>query len=122
MRRLAGGGLEGVGAIVRHQRGHRPAVLEEVGDRVGLELRVDHHHDGADLQDAEQRRDVVGSVGQSDDHPLFRRHSRRREHVGIPVGQGLHLAVGPASGPGVERDAVSPSLLDPGIEKEVARC
>ena len=56
-----------------YQRDHGPAVLEEVGDRVGLELRVDHHHDGADLQDAEQRRDVVGSVGQSDDHPLFRR-------------------------------------------------
>ena len=72
----AGRGAKGVGPLGGHQRHDGAAVLEEILDGVGLELRVDHHYDGADLQDAEQRRHVVGPVGQGDDHALFRSHSR----------------------------------------------
>ena len=97
----------------------RAAVLEEILDGVGLELRVDHHYHGADLQDAEQRRHEVGPVGQGDDHALLRRHSRRLEHVGIAVGQRLHLAVGPPSGVGEQRGPVAPAFAHAGIEKEV---
>ena len=122
LRRVGGparGGAERVGMRGMHQRHGGAAVLEEILDGVGLELRVDHHNDGADLQDAEQRRDVVGSVGQGDDHPLFRRHPRRTEHVGIAVGQCLHLAIAQPSGIGLQRGPVAPTLAHPGIEKEV---
>ena len=112
-------GAERVGPLRSHQRDGGAAVLEEILDGVGLELRVDHHYDGADLQDAEQGRHVVRPVGQGDDHALFRRHSRRTEHVGIAVGQCLHLTVGPPSGIGQQRGAVAPTFAHPGIEKEV---
>ena len=58
----AGRGAERVGALRRHQRHGGAAVLEEILDGVGLELRVDHHYDGADLQDAKQGRHVVRPV------------------------------------------------------------
>ena len=55
-------GAEGVRPLRRHQRHGGAAVLEEILDGVGLELRVDHHYDGADLQDAKQGRHEVRPV------------------------------------------------------------
>src|SRR5690606_12630457 len=119
MGRAAGRGAEGIGPFGGDQRHHRPAVAEEVLDGLRLEFRVDHHHDGADLQGAEQRRHVVRAIGQGDDHPLFGRHSRRTQQVGIAVGLRLHLAITPPSGIGDEGGPVPPTLPHPGIEKEV---
>jgi hypothetical protein len=96
-----------------------PTVVEEVPDGVGFELRVDHHYDGTDLQDAEQRPDEIGAVAKRDDHPLLGRHSRRTEHVGVAVRQRLNLAVAPPPGIGEQRGPVSPTLAHPRIEKEV---
>ena len=117
MRGPGGHGAKRIGVLRAHQRRRGAAVLEEIPDRVGLELRVDHHYDGADLQDAEQRRHEVGPVGQGDDHALLRRHARRGEHVGIAVRPRLHLAVAPPSGVGQQRGPVSPTLAHPGIEE-----
>ena len=116
---LAGCRAEGLGALGCHQGHDGAAVLEEILDGVGLEVRVDHHYDGPDLQDAEQGRHVVGPVGQGDDDALLRSDSGLREHVGIAVGQCLHFTVAHPSGIGVQRAPVSPAFAHPGIEKEV---
>ena len=115
----AGRGAKRVHPLRRDQRDGGAAVLEEILDGVRLELRVDHHYDRADLQDAEQRRHVVGPVRQGDDDALFRSHSRRTQHVGIAVGQCLNLTVAQPSGIGQQRGPVAPTFAHPGIEKEV---
>ena len=102
-----------------YQRHDGAAVLEEILDGVWLELRVDHHYDSADLQDAKEGRHVVRPVRQGDDHALFRSHSRVLKHVGIAVGQCLNLTVAQPSGIGKQRGPVSPAFAHPGIEKEV---
>ena len=114
-----GRGAKRVSPLRGYQRHGGAAVLEEILDGVGLELRVDHHYDRADLQDAKQGRHVGRPVGQGDDHALFRSHSRRAEHVGIAVGQCLNLTVAQPSGIGKQRGPVSPAFAHPGIEKEV---
>ena len=114
-----GRGAKRIRALRRDKGDDGATVLEEVFDRVGLELRVDHHYHGADLQDAEQRSNEVGAVGQGDDHALLRRHARRAEHVGIAVGQRLNLAVGEAARVGDQRGPVSPPFTHPGVEEPV---
>ena len=118
----AGRGAERVGPLRGYQRHGGAAVLEEILDGVGLELRVDHHYDGADLQDAKQGRHVVRPVGQGDDHALFRSHSRRAEHVGIAVGQCLNLTVAQPSGIGNAARSGLPGLRAPGHRERSRRC
>jgi hypothetical protein len=114
-----GRGAEPVRALGRDQGDDGAAVLEEVFDRVGLELRVDHHYHGADLQDAEQRSNEIGAVGQGNDHALLRRHARRAQHVGVAVGQRLNFAIGEPARVGDQRGPVSPAFAHPGVEKPV---
>jgi hypothetical protein len=49
----------------------RARVVEEVFDLVTLEVRVQHHDDGADPEDAEEGAGELGPVLEGDDHPAL---------------------------------------------------
>lgn len=112
-------GLERLRVLPVDQRHPRPGVPVEVGDGVRLQVRVDHHHGGPDLQDAEQRRHEVRPVGQRHDDALLRHHPRLPEQAAIPVRQRLHVPVAPRPLVGHERHALAPALAHPRIQEMI---
>ena len=120
-------GLEHFHQIVRHHGAARAARAQEMGQRVGLERRVDHHHDRARLEHAKERADVLRSVGQGDEDALLRAHPEADEGLGKAVGELLDLAVGELAKGAPQGDALTTALGDPPVEEilgdvEVRRC
>ena len=120
-------GLEGGDQAVRHHGAARAARGQEMGQRVGLERRVDHHHDRARLEHAKERADVLRSVGQGDEDALLRAHPEADEGLGKAVGELLDLAVGELAKGAPQGDALTTALGDPPVEEilgdvEVRRC
>ena len=60
----------------------RAQVVDQRRNRIGVELRVEHHHDPSGAQHAEQRADEVGAVREREEDPLFRAESQSGEDVG----------------------------------------
>ncbi len=113
LRRVGQGGSE-LGLRTGIDQGcGRARVGEEVLDRVRLELRVDHDHDGAGLEDAEECRDPVGRVVHRDDHPLLGLHARSAERMGEAAGARIDLGVGQIAGVRAERDSIAAPFAHP---------
>jgi len=95
----------------------RRQVVGEAGDRLGAELRVEHHHHGAVLERAEQGADELGAVRQRQEDPLLAPQAETGEDVGEAVGQPLDLAVGELAVGQPQRDALAAPLGDALVEQ-----
>ncbi len=102
-----------------HDRGFGARVLDEVGNRVVGEARVDHDHHRANLEDAEQGADEPGSVVQREDHPLLRLDAGVRDHAPVARGERGDLRVGPVPFVGAKRDPAAAPLAEPGVQEPV---
>ncbi len=111
------GGFEGSHQVVPHHGAAGAAGAQQVGERIGLEGRVDHHHDRPELEDAEQGAGVLGPVGQGDEDPLLLTHAQAGESVGEAVGQPLDLAVGELAEGSAQGDPLAAALGDPAVEE-----
>jgi hypothetical protein len=91
--RTTRGRLEGLRYIAVDHRHRGAGVVEKVFDALGLEFRVDHDHDRANLQGAKQRPDERRAVRQRDQHPLLGLCPCLAQEVAEAVRQNLHLAI-----------------------------
>ena len=103
-----------------HERHRRACVGVEVLDRVHGELWVDHHHDRANFECAEQRRHELRPVGQRDDDPLLGLDAGALEQMPETVRERLHLTVGERALVCEQRRPISPSLADPRVEEPIS--
>ena len=108
---------KGVMGLGTNERRDRPGVAEEIGDGLGLELRVDHHYDRPDLQDAEQCRHVGRAVRERDDHPLFGGHAGLLKQMPESICHRLDVAVAQRALIRDQGTTVPQSLADAGVEK-----
>ena len=109
--------LEGGDAVTGDHRRPRAAVVEQFGYPVALERGVDHHRNGARLQDAEERADELGAVRQGDQHPLLAPDVEATQRVGESVGEALYLVVGRLAPVQAQRDTFAQSLDDACVEE-----
>ncbi len=90
---MGAGRREGLEARRGDHSHRRPRIFEDGADLLRLELRVQHHRHRADLEDAEERLHVRGTVGEGHHHPLLGLDPQAAQDVAEAVGQGLDLAV-----------------------------
>ena len=105
-------------AVDQGDRGARVRV--EVLDRVDAELRVDHHHHGANFECAEQRRHEFRPVGQRDDNALLRFHSGADQEMSEAVGERLHLTIGERAMIGQQRRPAAPAFADARVQQPIS--
>ena len=113
-------GLAGHGyvAILTNSDGDpRRQVVGEAGDRLGAELRVEHHDHGAVLERAEQGADELGAVRQRQEYPLLAPQAETGEDVGEAIGQPLDLPIGEIAVGQPQRDALAAPLGDALVEQ-----
>ena len=103
-----------------HERDRRARVVVEILDRVDGELRVDHDHDGANFERAEQRRHELRAIRQRDDHSLLGVHAGALQQLAKAVGERLHLSVGERARVRQQRRPVSFALADPRIQQPIS--
>src|SRR5690606_34363498 len=82
----------GPGAIHEGDRGAGAVDHRRHGS--GLQFGVDHHGHRPDAEDPEQGPDVIGTVGQGEQHPLLGGQAETAKGDAVATGQVVDLAVG----------------------------
>ncbi len=111
--------LESLAARGVHEGEDGAGVIEEVVDLVLLQVRVHHHDDGPDLQDAEQGVDELRPVLERDDDPLLGLHPHVAKQVGEAIGRVLDLGVADATAVAEQGSSISPALRHSGVQEVV---